>query len=483
MLGAVALPLASLRAWWRRYVLALGLALAVIASGIGAANVVVDRKLAGIHRVQNVRLSGTTHPARAGNYLVLGSDSRAFVDTAQQAQQFGSAGQQGGQRSDTMMIVHVEPKSRQSLLVSIPRDLWVQIPGHGMAKINAAFNYGNTPAEHVQSVIDTVKLNFNVGIDHFLQVDFVTFQGIVDAIGQVSVYFPARARDTFTGLDVPGAGCFSMKGVQALAYVRSRHLQYFVDGHWQDTDGLGDIGRINRQQNFIRHLAGVAVKASLRNPFTANAVADRVVSKLSVDAALSKGDIFNLVNTFRNVDPNNANALQMITLPWVNGPTEQGQAVLNLKQPDAEQVLAQLRLFGSPLASPGSASSRVKPAEVKVRVLNGTGIGGQAATTINALEQAGFPGAGTANGTRSTQTSIHYLPGTVDKAQLVQSYLAGVGQLVVDRSIVDADVVVVLGRDFHGVVTPGSTAPPPSSAAPNPRSSTPTTTKSAGPGC
>jgi len=230
-------------------------------------------------------------------------------------------------------------------------------------------------------------------------------------------------------------------------------------------------------------LASVAVKASLQNPFTANAVADRVVSKLSVDAALSKGDIFNLVNTFRNVDPNNANALQMITLPWVNGPTEQGQAVLNLKQPDAEQVLAQLRLFGSPLASPGSATSRVKPAEVKVRVLNGTGIGGQAATTINALEQAGFPGAGTANGTRSTQTSIHYLPGTVDKAQLVQSYLAGVGQLVVDRSIVDADVVVVLGRDFHGVVTPGSTAPPPSSAAPNPRSSTPTTTKSAGPGC
>jgi LCP family protein required for cell wall assembly len=476
----VALPLASLRVWWRRYVLALFLAVVLIATGVVVTNVVVDQKLASIHRVSNVHLSGTTHPARAGNYLVLGSDTRAFVDTPQQAQEFGNATQQGGQRSDTMMIVHVEPKSKQSLLVSIPRDLWVRIPGHGMAKINAAFNYGNTPAEHVQSVIDTIKLNFNVGIDHFLQVDFVTFQGIVDAIGQVSVYFPTRARDTLTGLDVAGAGCFSMKGPQALAYVRSRHLQYFVDGRWQDADGLGDIGRINRQQNFIRHLADVAVKASLRNPFTANAVADRVVSKLSVDASLSKGDIFGLVNTFRKVDPNNANALQMITVPWVNGPDQAGQAVLNLKQPDAEQVLAQLRQFGRPIGSPSGAPTGVKPAEVKVRVLNGTGVSGQAGTTIAALERAGFPPAGTGNGTHSAVTTIHYAPGAIDKAKLVQSYV-GVGRLVLDRQIVDADVVVLIGRDFQGVVTPGSTAPPPTTAGG--RASTPTTAKPAAPGC
>jgi LCP family protein required for cell wall assembly len=464
-------------------VLALGLSLAVITSGIATVNVVVDQKLSSIHRVSNVHLSGGGHPARAGNYLILGSDSRAFVDTAQQAQEFGSAAQQAGQRSDTMMIVHVEPKSKQSLLVSIPRDLWVQIPGHGMAKINAAFNYGNTPAEHIQSVIDTIKLNFNVGIDHFLQVDFVTFQGIVDAIGQVSVYFPSRARDTFTGLDVPAAGCFSMNGAQALAYVRSRHVQYFVDGRWQDADGLGDIGRINRQQNFIRHLADVAVKASLQNPFTANAVADRVVSKLSVDGALSKGDIFGLVNTFRRVDPNNPNALQMITLPWINGPSQQGQAVLSLKQPDAEQVLAQLREFGHPIGSSSSAApSSVKPAEVKVRVLNGTGVSGQAGSTIAALEHAGFPPAGTGNGAHGARTSIHYLPGMLDKAKLVQSYL-GVGQLVVDRQIVDADVVAILGRDFQAVVTPGTTAAPTGTVAPRAPSGTPTTGTSAPPGC
>ncbi len=471
---------ASLRVWWRRYVLALVLALAVITTGIGAANVVVDQKLSSIHRVGNVRLADGGHPARAGNYLVLGSDSRAFVDTTQQAQQFGSAAQQTGQRSDTMMIVHVEPKSKQSLLVSIPRDLWVQIPGHGMGKINSAFDYGRTPAEQVQSVIDTIKLNFNVGIDHFLLVDFVTFQGIVDAIGRVSVYFPSRARDTFTGLDVPAPGCFSMNGTQALAYVRSRHLQYFVDGHWQDADGLADIGRINRQQNFVRHLADVAVKASLRNPLTANAVADKVVSKLTVDSALGKGDIFGLVNAFRRVDPNSPNALQMVTLPWVNGAPQQGQSVLDLKQPDADQVLAQLRRFGAAIGSSPSRAT-VKPAEVKVRVLNGTGISGQAASTINALEQAGFPGAGTGNGTHSALTSIHYLPGMIEKAKLVQSYI-GVGQLVLDRRIVDADVLVLLGRDFQGVVTPGS-APTSSSAARSGAGTTPTTAKPAAPTC
>jgi LCP family protein required for cell wall assembly len=469
----VALPLASLRAWWRRYVLALGLAVVLIASGIVVANVVVDQKLAGIHRVHDVRLPGSTHPPRAGNYLVLGSDTRAFVETPQQAQEFGNAAQASGQRSDTMMIVHVEPKSRQSLLVSIPRDLWVRIPGRGMAKINAAFNVGKTPAEHVQSVIDTIKLNFNIDIDHFLLIDFVTFQGIVDAIGRVSVYFPSRARDTFTGLDVAAAGCLSMNGTQALAYVRSRHLQYFVDGHWQDADATGDIGRINRQQNFIRHLADIAVKASLRNPFTANAVADKVVSKLSVDAALSKGDIFSLVNAFRRVDPTNPNALQMTTLPWINGPNQQGQAVLNLKQPDADQVLERLRRFDLG----ASTVTAVKPAEVKVRVLNGTGTSGQAASTIGALEQAGFTPAGTGNGARSTATSVHYLPGAVEKAKLVQSYL-GVGQLVLDRRIVDADVVVLLGRDFQRVATPGTSLPPSTG-----RSASATTAKPAAPAC
>src|SRR5207253_1318727 len=143
-------------------------------------------------------------------------------------------------------------------------------------------------------------------------------------------------------------------------------------------------------------------------------------------ASLSKGDIFGLVNAFRRVDPNNPNALQMITLPWVNGPNEQGQAVLNLKQPDAEQVLAQLRRFGAPIGSASAAATRVKPAEVKVRVLNGTGVSGQAASTIAALEQAGFPPAGTGNGTHSAVTTIRYLPGAIDKAKLVQSYV-GVG--------------------------------------------------------
>src|SRR5689334_15226829 len=120
--------------------MAFGLVMVLITTGIVGANVVTDQKFAAIHRVKNLRLSDQGHPARAGNYLIIGSDTRAFVDNAQQAEQFGTAQQEGGQRSDTMMIVHVEPKSKQSLLVSIPRDLWVKIPGHGYSKINAAFN-------------------------------------------------------------------------------------------------------------------------------------------------------------------------------------------------------------------------------------------------------------------------------------------------------------------------------------------------------
>ncbi|HEX4778644.1 MAG TPA: LCP family protein [Acidimicrobiia bacterium] len=476
-------PSSPLRAWWHRYVMAFGLVMVLITTGIVGANVVTDQKFAAIHRVKNLRLSDQGHPARAGNYLIIGSDTRAFVDNAQQAEQFGTASQEGGQRSDTMMIVHVEPKSKQSLLVSIPRDLWVKIPGHGYSKINAAFNYGSTPEQHVQSVIDTILANFDVGIDHYLQVDFATFQGIVDAIGHVAVYFPSRARDTFTGLNVTNAGCYSMDGAQALAYVRSRHMQYFVDGRWQDADGMGDIGRINRQQNFIRHLADVAVRAGLRNPITANAIADKVVAKLTIDEQMSKGDIFGLMNAFRKVDPNDPNTLQMVTLPWKTGPNQGGQSVLYLKQPDADQVLARLREFG-PIAA--ADVGNVKPAEVKVRVLNGTGINGQAGAASRALVDAGFVPAGTGNGQHASSTTVRYLPNAHDKAALVQRYLGGVGRLVADSSIVDADVVVLLGGDFQHVVAPGAAGSAGSAATtPTTRGHTTATSaaKSAAPAC
>jgi LCP family protein required for cell wall assembly len=148
--------------------------------------------------------------------LIIGSDTRAFVDSAADEQHFGDAQGQSGQRSDTIMVAHVDPTTGTGMLVSFPRDLWVDIPGAGKSRINAAFNIGP------QRVIETIKQDFDVDINHYLEVNFAGFRDIVSALGSVPLFFPAPARDKKTGLNVPEAGCQNLNGEQAFAYVRSR---------------------------------------------------------------------------------------------------------------------------------------------------------------------------------------------------------------------------------------------------------------------
>src|SRR4029077_14112799 len=124
-----------------------------------------------------------------------------------------------GQRSDTIMILHTDTSSGRTLLVSVPRDLWVPIAGHGSSQINSAFTIGP------QTLVDTIQADLNVPIHHYVEVNFDTFRKMVDAIGSVPVLFPAPARDHFSDLNVPTAGCVHLNGAQALSFVRSRDLQ------------------------------------------------------------------------------------------------------------------------------------------------------------------------------------------------------------------------------------------------------------------
>ena len=417
--------------WRRRYVTALVLCIACIATGIVGANVAVDLKLAHIKRISLVESTPATSVA---NYLVIGSDSRAFVDNSQEARAFGTAASQGGQRSDTMMIVHVDPHRHRNLVVSIPRDLVVDVPGHGTERINAAFNDGP------QRVIDTIKADFGVAINHYVEINFLAFQGIVDAIGRVPVAFPYPARDKKSGLSV-GAGCQALDGQQALAYVRSRSLEYLVDGQWRDASPRADLDRIDRQHQFLRQLAQAAVHAGIRNPLTASRIVDSIVGKLVVDDRMSRGNILGLVNAFRTVDPNAPGALEMTTLP--NVPAQGG--TLALKEPDADALLTRLRDDGR---GGEHDTTGVKPSEVRVEVRNASGVNGLAGRTLAQLEHDGFTGAGTGNAPSDTTTRIRYAPGAVTKASLVLAQLNGAGVLTEDSSLGgDVDVLVVLGAD------------------------------------
>src|SRR6266511_2107590 len=330
----------GVRAWLRTYVIALSVATAATVGGLAGVNFLYDQKVKNIERV-DVKVDANTDPAEPANFLLIGSDTRGFVDTAEEEEAFGDEADTGGQRSDTIMVVHVDPAHRKGLLVSFPRDLLVDIPGVGESKINAAYNNGP------QKVVDTVQEFFDIPIHHYLEVDFASFGAIVDAVGGVKIYFSSAGRDKKTGFDNLTfgwqPGCYELNGGQALAYVRSRQYEQNIEGEWV-TDPRGDIGRIERQQTFMRRLAADAVATALDNPLKANRIADKSLSELKADRGLSRADISKLIQAFRKVDPNDPNSIEMVTFPFDDtGEQFEGQSVLYPNMAAAEPLLNRLR--------------------------------------------------------------------------------------------------------------------------------------------
>lgn len=437
----------------RRMWVATIVAFVLTGVGMAGANVYLERQLQAIARVDvDLDKAGSSDPV---NFLLIGSDTRAFVEDGADAESFGDQQEVSGQRSDTIIIMHLDPKQKKTLMVSFPRDLWVDIPGQGGAKINAAYNEGP------QKVIDTIRSNFDIPIHNYLEVDFGSFRGIVDAIGSIPVYFPAPARDTFTGLNITNAGCNLLNGESALSYVRSRYYEELVNNRWQ-SDPTGDIGRIKRQQDFMRRLASKSVSEGLNSPQTALDVSKKLLPKLKADRKFGKNDILRLLNSFGDVDPNDPNQLEMTTVP--NRPAKSGevksggQAVLVPREPDAGQLFDRLRSFND------TAAGKINPSSVRLRVLNGSGVDGAASTALDKLQDEGFNPAGTGNNPNLLVTEVRYLPSAKGKAELVKSYLGGVGKLVQSPDLIDADVVLVIGADFRGITVPDGDAPPPTEA-------------------
>jgi LCP family protein required for cell wall assembly len=434
-----------------RFAVALAISLTLVLVGVVGVNAFFDRKIDEIPRVK-VDTADNTDPGEPANFLLIGSDTRANVQTPEEREAFGDPSVEGGQRSDTLMVIHVDPARKTGFLVSFPRDTVVEIPGVGPSKINAAFNAGP------QRVVDTLAQNFDIPIHHYLEVDFQSFKEIVDAMGGVPVYFRAPARDEKSGFEFvrffPKPGCYTLDGSLALNYVRSRGLEEYIDGVWR-TDPRGDIARIERQQAFMKRLATEAFRRSVSSLRTALDIADRTIPKLKADEALNSDDVKKLIRSFRRVDPNDPNSLEMVTFPTVGASSRTLGSIQEPKQPEAEAVLARLRQFGP---SPDQQNGP-KPSEVRVSVFNGSGQAGIAGKTQAELQQAGFVTGGVGNKPALRATEVRYRPGSQDKADVVQSYLGGVGKLIEDRAVTEADVDIVLGRDFSAVVAPAGPSP------------------------
>jgi LCP family protein required for cell wall assembly len=430
----------------RHIVFGVIVVLCVTNIGVGGVYAYLRWRLGQIDRVSAPSLDEDT--GETMNVLLVGSDSRARL-TGEQAAQAGK-GQVTGERTDTIMIVHIDPHTQRAVLVSIPRDLYLPIAGTTRSdRVNAAYSTGGPPA-----LVETVQQGLGVKINHYAEVDFVGFQGIVDAVGGVTVYVPAPARDAYSGLEIGSPGCISFDGNMALAWVRSRYFEYQTNGQWIQ-DPRSDLGRIQRQQDFIRRTLSKAVSSGLSNPLTFNRLLAIATANLTVDSAMSTSDITTLARRFRALD---GDALETMTLPTTDV-TINGAAVLTLNKDEAQPEIDALNGVEPPPpaappagAVPTSIPNIPRP-DVKVRVLNGTGIEGRAAKAATSLKSAGFTVAGTGDSNESLkgETVIRFRPGAVGRAQVLASVLESPAQLMQDPAIKGADVVVVLGTEDKGV--------------------------------
>ena len=265
------------------------------------------------------------------NYLLVGSDSREGISADDpDAGVIGDTSIVSGRRADTIMVLRREADG-PAAIVSLPRDLWVPIAGTGKSnRINAAYNGGP------ERLIATVTESLGIPVHHYVEVSFVGFRDIVDSLGGVVVCFDNPARDPKTGLDQP-AGCNTLDGVQALAYARSRSYQEYVDGSWR-TDGTADLGRIARQQVFLRAAADGVITRLTDDPFSAGDIIGATTASVRVDAGL---DPFDTASALRQ---SYGRGLVSYSLP-VYGDNVGGASVLRLGE-GSEAILDYFRGIG-----------------------------------------------------------------------------------------------------------------------------------------
>jgi LCP family protein required for cell wall assembly len=233
----------------------------------------------------------------AQNFLIVGADNNACVGA--DSPYAGAFGDRTGQRSDTIMVLRLDPASAHAAILSFPRDLYVDIPEQGKGRINGAYR-----RDDPQLLIDTLLDEFGVPVDHFIQIDFCAFTEIVDAVHGVAVPLLYAVRDTNTGLNVATPGCHTFSGDEALAYVRSRHFEYLDEatGQWQ-SDSSSDRGRVARQQDFVRRTLTAVLRGGLLQPELITGLYSTYRHDVVVDTGLTLAKVLEYARALGDISP------------------------------------------------------------------------------------------------------------------------------------------------------------------------------------
>jgi LCP family protein required for cell wall assembly len=241
-------------------------------------------------------------------YLMVGSDSREGLSAEERHKL--ATGNAGGQRTDTIMLLHV-PESGPSALISLPRDSYVPIPGHGRNKINAAYSFGGA-----KLLTQTVEGVTGLRVDSYVEIGFGGFVSIIDSVGGIEMCLPKAMKDQKAGINLP-KGCQELNGPNALGYVRARY-----------SDPLGDLGRVQRQREMIGAVAGKAVSpATVLNPVRYFNLGTATADALTIDNDTGPLDLLRFARGMKAVSGGGGGVTLTVPISDKNLSTPHGSAV------------------------------------------------------------------------------------------------------------------------------------------------------------
>jgi LCP family protein required for cell wall assembly len=405
------------------------------------------------------------------NLLVYGDDSRAGLTPHQQY--ILRTGHDQSNNTDTIMVVHISPGRHRITVMSIPRDTMVpmyqcdsgtgytgqQANPAGAVQINSLLQIGGPTC-----LWKTVEQVTGVRIDHFIGIGMLGFVKVVNDLGGVNVCVPFNVNDPVSGLNL-NSGEHHINGIQALAFWRTR----------EDIGNGSDLERIQRDQFMSAQVVkGVLHSGLLSNPIKLLNVVTDAAASMTTDAGMSVSDLLQIGESFRSLSSQNVQFITVPNQPWTQNPNR-----VQFLQPQASQVFAAIardqtvpKVSSTPVpsSSGGAQVLTTSPANVKVEVLNGSGVTHIASQAAAGLTSRGFDvtGTGDAPSFAYTNSVIEY-SSAADMAAVntLKRELTNVTSLRV-ASLTPGTVDLILGSDFTGLApeTPATAVTPQASATP-----------------
>lgn len=428
------------RSWGQRGLIA-ALVVAVLAATATAGSLAyTNSRVSEITRIDLSRelARDQVEPGEPMNILIVGIDDASNLADDDPAKAHRDTPDVMGTHTDSIMILRLDPRATTAQVLSFPRDLWVPIADTDTSqRINTAFQMGGA----VQ-LIRTIGENFGIPIHHYVSVDFAGFGELVEIVDGVPVEFPRAVRDRKSGLAIEAPGCYTLGPRQALAFSRSRYFEaQDAAGDWH-YDPRSDFSRIGRQQLFIELALTRAIAKGARNPNTLRRLVDLGSTAVTFDDAFEIGSLVDIGVQYRNFRPSELERYELTVVDDLQG----GAKVLSLVEQASEPVLAVFR------GVPPAELSALRPEDVTVQVLNGTGVQGQGGATTQALAGLGFRTFASADADQQgLPTTVRYVIGGEAAAQALARAVAG--PVVYERAdgLGGADAVLVTGSDWQGV--------------------------------